>query len=115
MKYISSAILALFITISCNLSFAASPSSLEPDSWSDDSVKTVEKIDQTRSSGYDAITWVSIEMEKTVLKLYSALGEIMNPILYIMVALSLIGLTLGYLLNKPPHLNTLVSVFVTIL
>lgn len=67
------------------------------------------------SIGYDTLNWLSMELREVIFKIYEGFTTIVSPILYLVTALTILGVIVGYIIGKPPHLFTVISIFVVTL
>ncbi len=67
------------------------------------------------SIGYQTLVWISGELRDVVFKIYDGFSTIISPLLYLLTALTILGVIIGYIINKPPHLMTILSIFVLII
>ena len=71
-------------------------------------------VDQT-SIGYNTLMWVSGELRVVIFKIYEGFTTIVSPLLYMLTALTILGVIVGYIINKPPHFYTIISIVTLII
>lgn len=72
-----------------------------------------EEVQQSSSVGYETLRWIQLELKQIVEKIYTGFGDVLGPIIYLVLTLTIIGTVIGYIINSPPPFIRVVMILVT--